>query len=178
MPAELDPREFRQTLGLFPTGVAIVTTRRADGTRVGMTVNSFNAVSLKPPLVLFSVARSAPSLPAWESAEAFAVNILAAGQEGLSGRFARAGTDKWEGLADLRGPATGAPLLEGTLATLECRTHARYPGGDHLIVLGEVNAVARRGATAPPLVFFASRYRHLADETGAKAPPGISWRNR
>jgi len=171
--APLDGRRLRDAYGLFATGVSIVTARSAGGTRLGMTVSSFNAVSLAPPLVLFSLARSAASFDAWAEAEHFAVHVLSAAQRALSDRFARAGADKWAGLPDIAGPATGAPLIEGALAVLECRTHARHPGGDHLIVLGEVLALAtRHPAASRPLVFFASRYRELAmPDRADPAPP-------
>lgn len=167
---------YRRALGLFATGLAVVTTRLADGTRLGMTVSSFNAVSLSPPLVLFSIGEVNASFAAWRATENFAVHILAEAQEALSSRFARGGTEKWAGLPDTGWPVTGAPSLEGSLAALECRTHARYPGGDHLILVGEVVAIHHHPRLVPrPLVFFASRYRHLAEQAGAEAPEGIAW---
>ena len=160
--APFDARLLRQALGLFPTGVAIVTARLGEGERLGMTVSSFNAVSLAPPLVLFGVAETARGHAAWAKAEHFAVNVLAEDQADLSSRFARADTEKWAGLEDLRGRATDAPLIPGALASFECRAFARHPGGDHLVILGEVLALHRRPLLAPrPLVFFASRYRAL-----------------
>jgi flavin reductase (DIM6/NTAB) family NADH-FMN oxidoreductase RutF len=170
--AAADGRRLRDAYGLFATGVAIVTARDAAGARLGMTVSSFNAVSLAPPLVLFSVARSAAGFAAWAEAEHFAVHVLGAGERALSDRFARAGADKWAGLPDRPGPASGAPLIEGALATFECRTHARHPGGDHLILVGEVLAIATRRPGPPrPLLFFASCYRELADPPPASSPP-------
>jgi flavin reductase (DIM6/NTAB) family NADH-FMN oxidoreductase RutF len=172
----LDARLFRQALGLFPTGVAIVTARLADGARLGMTISSFNAVSLAPPLVLFSVAETARGYAAWAAAERFAVSVLAEEQADISSRFAKADTDKWAGLRDLRGEATGAPLIPGALASFECRAFARHPGGDHLVILAEVVALRRRPLLAPrPLVFFASRYRALSPEAGRDAPDEMDW---
>jgi flavin reductase (DIM6/NTAB) family NADH-FMN oxidoreductase RutF len=174
--APFDARLFRQALGLFPTGVAIVTARMPDGARLGMTVSSFNAVSLAPPLVLFSVAETARGYAAWATAETFAVSILSEEQADLSTRFAKADTDKWAGLLDRTGRATDAPLIPGALASFECRAFARHPGGDHLIILGEVLALHRRPALSPrPLVFFASRYRALSPEAGQDAPHEIDW---
>src|SRR4249919_2131388 len=108
----IDAREFRGALGAFTTGVTIVTTRDDGGHDVGLTVNSFNSVSLEPPLVLWSLARNAASLPAFVAAEHFAVHILAADQEPLSNRFAQRGADKFAGLELARGEG-GVPLLPG-----------------------------------------------------------------
>ncbi|MGU3495446.1 flavin reductase family protein [Xanthobacteraceae bacterium A53D] len=169
----LDPRAFRETLGLFPTGVAIVTTCTPQGERIGATVSSFNSVSLDPPLVLFSIARNAKAYDAWANAEHYAVNILPESQSELSTRFARALSDKWEGIAPEAG-AGGAPLLREALAWFECRHHGRYDGGDHLILVGEViRHVAHGAAHARPLVFYKGRYRKLDPDTPAPTPSGI-----
>jgi flavin reductase (DIM6/NTAB) family NADH-FMN oxidoreductase RutF len=163
---EIDPkRAFRGALGMFPTGVAVVTTVTPDGERLGTTVSSFNSVSLDPPLVLFSLARSARSFSVWTETGLFAVSVLHAGQQRLSSQFAASLTDKWKGLAAVRGEETGLPLLCGALAWFECRTWARYDGGDHVIMVGEVLAWQRPQAdSARPLVFFNSRYAELADD--------------
>lgn len=166
-----DPkRAFRGVLGLFPTGVAVITTETAAGERLGATVSSFNAVSLDPPLVLFSLARSARSFAAWNEAETFAVNVLSESQQRASSQFATAMIDKWQGLASVAGRETGLPLLCGALAWLECRTWARYDGGDHVIMVGEVLAWERPQTPSPrPLVFFNSRYAELAgDDTAVR----------
>src|SRR5271154_4023877 len=99
MSASLDPREFRRALGAFATGVTIVTARAPDGTPVGVTANSFNSVSLDPPMVLWSLSRSSRSLAAFECADYWVVHILAADQEALSNRFAKSGGEKFSGLA-------------------------------------------------------------------------------
>jgi 3-hydroxy-9,10-secoandrosta-1,3,5(10)-triene-9,17-dione monooxygenase reductase component len=135
--APIDARGFRNALGTFTTGVTIVTTRDPTGHDVGLTVNSFNSVSLDPPLVLWSLARSSGSLPAFLGAEYFAVHILGAGQEALSNRFAQRGADKFADLAIARGRG-GVPLLDGCAARFECRTAYCYKGGDHEIFVGEV----------------------------------------
>ena len=135
--AAIDAREFRNALGSFATGVTIVTTRDAAGHDVGLTANSFNSVSLDPPLVLWSLARSSNSLAAFVDAKHFAVHILAADQEPLSNRFATRGADKFAGLQMERGEG-GTPLLHGCAARFECRTAYRYAGGDHEIFVGEV----------------------------------------
>lgn len=135
--APIDTREFRNALGSFTTGVTIVTTRDKDGRDVGMTANSFNSVSLDPPMVLWSIAKSSASRPAFTSAEYFAVHILAADQEPLSNVFAKKGADKFAGLNLGRGHGD-VPLLDNCAARFECRTAYRYEGGDHEIIVGEV----------------------------------------
>ena len=152
---DFDPREFRGALGAFPTGVTVITTRDGDGARVGITANSFNSVSLDPPMVLFGLARSARSLSAFNQAEHWAVHILSAGQEALSNRFAKSGEDKFAGVEIEEGIA-GLPLLAGCAARMQCRTAFRYEGGDHLIFVGEVLALDR--SEAAPLVFHAGKY--------------------
>lgn len=155
-----DPHAFRRTLGAFATGVAIVAAEAADGTSVGMTMSSFNSVSLDPPLVLFSVARSALSLPALKTARAFGISVLAQDQQELSNRFARAMGEKWTGVERLTG-AHGAPLIAGAAAHLECVPHAIHDGGDHEIFIARVLA-HRAEEGAHPLIFHAGRYRSLA----------------
>lgn len=158
MQACIDPREFRQTLGSFATGVTIITARDAAGGCVGITASSFNSVSLEPPLVLFSLARSARSLKVFCEAGHWAVHILGAEQEALCYRFARSGEDKFAGI-DVATGIGGAPLLSGCAARLQCRSAFQYEGGDHLIFVGEVLALDR--AEAAPLVFHAGRMRRL-----------------
>ncbi|MFP5305893.1 MAG: flavin reductase [Gammaproteobacteria bacterium] len=167
MSAALDPIEFRKALGSFATGVTIITTRAPDGAPVGLTVNSFNSVSLDPPLVLWSLANSSLSLDAFRSAEHWAVHVLAADQEELSGRFARRGEDKFKGL-ELDQGAGGIPLLKGCAARFQCRTASQYQGGDHVIFIGEVLSFDR-DETAP-LVFHGGRYAHATrrDPAGTK----------
>ena len=153
----IDCDRMRQALGWFATGV-VVTTAWDPGQReyVGMTMNSFNSVSLDPPLVLFSISRKARSLRAWERVPYFAVNVLQRDQSHLSERFARSLTAKWEGV-DFRPGRHGSPLLEGALASLECSTHAHVDGGDHVIFLGRVLHLEYR-ESGRPLVFFRGAY--------------------
>jgi flavin reductase (DIM6/NTAB) family NADH-FMN oxidoreductase RutF len=154
-------RLFRDALGMFPTGVAVVTSATPEGP-LGATVSSFTSVSLEPPLVLFSMARSAKSFSAWERTGNFAVNILDEEQSSISTKFARSLSDKWTGLDPRISETTGAPLLPDALAWFECRTWARYDGGDHLIMVGEVISFAHRPKhDARPLVFFGSNYARL-----------------
>ena len=155
MPDRSATKELRDALGAFATGVTIVTTRDAEGNDVGLTANSFNSVSLDPPMVLWSLALSSRSLPAFRQAEEFAVHILSADQEGLSSRFASRGIDKFAGLEVERNEA-GIPLLPGCAARLQCRTAHQYQGGDHLIFVGEVLSFERD--MRPPLVFHSGRY--------------------
>lgn len=148
-------RAFRQALGTFATGVTVVTARDEEGEPVGMTANSFNSVSLEPPLVLWSVDRRARSAPAFRAARFFAVHVLEEGQAEISNRFARKGEDKFAGL-DWRASDAGVPLIAGALATFECRTHAIHEGGDHEIIVGEVDRFAARDGDG--LVFAAGGY--------------------
>jgi flavin reductase (DIM6/NTAB) family NADH-FMN oxidoreductase RutF len=165
-----DDRRLRNALGQFPTGVAIITAATAGGERVGMTISSFNSLSLDPPLILFSIHRRANSLPAWQQMTAYAVNILHESQEELSNRFATAKGDKWAGLTTRSGRA-GVPLLPNVVVTLECEPYGRYDGGDHEIFVGRIVEVhenaAKRGR---PLVFSGGRYRQLVAGS-AHAPP-------
>jgi flavin reductase (DIM6/NTAB) family NADH-FMN oxidoreductase RutF len=153
--------EFRKALGVFPTGVAVVTTHVADGQLQGITVSSFNSVSLDPPLVLFSVARTVLSFLAWRAARAWGISVLGETQDGLSTRFAQSSGGKWLGFEPIPG-VTGVPLIPGALAHFECERYARYDGGDHLILVGRVLALGRHsGSASRPLVFFSGRYHQL-----------------
>jgi 3-hydroxy-9,10-secoandrosta-1,3,5(10)-triene-9,17-dione monooxygenase reductase component len=154
-PAPIDPLLLRRSLGSFVTGVTIMTTCTAGGELVGLTVNSFNAVSLSPPLVLWSLSLRAASYDAFMQASHFAVNVLAADQRALSDRFARTGGDKFNGLSWREG-MNGLPLFEGTAASFICRNTARHPGGDHVIFIGEV--LAHESSARPPLVYANGRY--------------------
>ena len=160
-----DPGDFRRALGSFATGVTIITTRDEDGEPVGLTVNSFNSVSLNPPLVLWSLANEARSLPAFRDAEYWAVHILATDQEALSTRFAKRGEDKFSDL-DLERGLGDIPLLPGCSARFQCRTASRYQGGDHLIFIGEVADFDH--SNNPPLVFHGGRYAHATQRVSTK----------
>ena len=150
------PTDFRAALGMFATGVTVVTARDADGLRVGLTANSFNSVSMAPPLVLWSLSRQAGSVPAFTSGSHYAINILAADQRTLAERFASRSPDRFEGLA-LREGAGGAPIIEGAAAVFECFNRSRYEEGDHIIFVGEVERCEyRQGAS--PLIFHGGRF--------------------
>ena len=126
-----------------------------DGRPVGITVNSFNSVSLQPPLVLWSLAKSAHSLAAFESSANWAVHILSAGQESLSNLFARSGAEKFAQL-ELETGHDGIPLLKGCTARLQCKSSLRYDGGDHVIFVGEVVEFEHEPIT--PLVYQLGKY--------------------
>jgi 3-hydroxy-9,10-secoandrosta-1,3,5(10)-triene-9,17-dione monooxygenase reductase component len=160
--APVDSREFRNALATFTTGVTIVTAKAPDGTRVGVTANSFNSLSLNPPMILWSLAKNARSLAAFEAASYWAVHILAANQDDLSTRFAKSGGDKFVGLETETGIGD-APLLKNCTSRLQCKTAFRYEGGDHVIFVGEVIAFDRNDV--PPLVFHGGQYAIAARKT-------------
>ncbi|HVT36131.1 MAG TPA: flavin reductase [Nevskiaceae bacterium] len=171
-PASLDANEFRRALGSFATGVTIITTRAPDGTPLGLTCNSFNSVSLSPPLVLWSLANTSASLDAFRATQHWAVHVLAADQEELSARFARRGIDKFAGLECDIG-AGNIPLLRGCSARFQCRTAFQQEGGDHIIFVGEVLAFDR--ADSAPLVFHGGRYAHATKREPAAAQPRAAY---
>jgi flavin reductase (DIM6/NTAB) family NADH-FMN oxidoreductase RutF len=156
--ATFDPRELRQAFGQFATGVTVVTARGQDGHRVGMTANSFTSVSMDPPLVLWCPNRNAPSLDDFVLGSHFAINVLAADQHHLSRQFATPSDDKFADVA-CRDGVGGVPVLDGAVATFECRTVSTYDAGDHVIMLGEVERYDAPGGE--PLVFHSGFY-HLA----------------
>ena len=156
--SNFDPRQFRQALGAFTTGVTIVTTRGQDGQDYGLTANSFNSVSIDPPLVLWSINKDSSSAQAFTEGSHFAVHILATDQEALSNRFAKSASDKFQALELQRGPCD-VPLLDGCSARFQCKTTYQYEGGDHIILVGEVLAFDR--FDKDPLVFHGGGYRRL-----------------
>jgi flavin reductase (DIM6/NTAB) family NADH-FMN oxidoreductase RutF len=151
-----DLRGFRSALGRFATGVSVVTTRSPAGKREGMTANSFSAVSLNPPLILWSVKNEAPSLATFLEAGAFAVNVLTQEQADVSHRFATPAADKFEGI-DCEEGFGGCPILPDVLALFECRLETATPAGDHKILIGRVMR-ARYDDLACPLLFSGGRY--------------------
>ena len=167
-----DAAEFRKALGSFATGVTIITARDAKGAPVGLTVNSFNSVSLSPPLVLWSLAETSNNLPVFRAATHWAVHVLAADQDALSGRFARKGADKFAGL-DIEAGLGEVPLLRGCTARFQCRTAFQYQGGDHLIFVGDVLAFDRRDSA--PLVFHGGAYAHATRREAAEHQPRQAW---
>lgn len=164
----IDPVHFRQALGSFVTGVTIVTARGTDGEPVGLTVNSFNSVSLDPPLVLWSLSLKSGSLPAFRDAPAWAVHVLAAGQEELSSHFARPGRDKFAGISCDDGPE-GAPRIAGYAARFGCRAAFEYEGGDHAIFVGHVEQLDVN--EAEPLIYHGGDYGRVARQPGEDDEP-------
>ncbi len=158
--ASFDPRELRNALGRFATGIAVVMAGDDEGL-MGVTVNSFSAVSLDPPLILFCMARTLNSLARLEQVKAYSVNILLESQQELSNRFARAGEDKFAG-TDWHPGRSGAPRLTAAHATFECVPYAHYDGGDHIIFVGRVVHMHAEGDDAP-LLYYRGRYRLLAE---------------
>ena len=152
----LDARELRRALGMFATGVTVITTRSEDGRRVGVTANSFTSLSLDPPLVLWALDRGAASLTAFSSCTNFAVNVLASHQHELSRQFATPADDKFVGVEVTDGPA-GVPLLTGVVARFVCRPVRQIDAGDHMVMIGEVEHYESFGGE--PLVFHSGAYR-------------------
>jgi flavin reductase (DIM6/NTAB) family NADH-FMN oxidoreductase RutF len=150
------PREFRASLAMFATGVTIVTARTPAGVLIGLTANSFNSVSLNPPLVLWSLSQGASSMAVLSTGSHYAINILSADQKELAERFASRREDRWTDVAFTEG-ASGAPLLTGSAATFECFNRSRYEEGDHVIFVGEVERCSHR-AGAAPLLFHGGRF--------------------
>lgn len=153
--SSIDGKKFRKALGAFATGVTVVTTRGADGEDVGLTANSFNSVSLDPPMVLWSLDKKSSNLDAFTHSDHFAVHILSLEQEKVSNQFAKSESDRFAGIEVERG-VENVPLLGGCSARFECRTTYRYEGGDHVIFVGEV--VSFESFDRAPLVFHSGKY--------------------
>lgn len=151
----LDLQEFKRALSCFATGVAIATTLDSDGCKVGMTISSFNSVSLDPPLVLWSIANDANSFSVFTEATYFAVNVLAIHQDHLSSQFAQKGGDKFRGL-ECRSGIHGVPVLPEYAACFECSTENIFDGGDHKIIVGRVLKLDDR--ESDPLIFYRGRF--------------------
>jgi len=164
----IDPRDFRNALGSYATGVTIITAMGTDGKPYGLTCNSFASVSLNPPLVLWSLGMYSQGLPIFQNASHFAVNVLGTSQQALAARFAKASADKFTGVVWTPGLGK-APLLADSVAYFQCRAANRYYGGDHVIFLGAVEAYAynRQG----PLLFVHGGYGRFlgADDVPAAA---------
>ena len=156
--ANFDRRTLRDAFGSFATGVTIVTTSGPDGVDIGLTANSFSSVSLEPPMVLWSLARTSSNIDAFRNSGHFAVHILSADQEAMSARFASKVTDRFEGLALDRGP-DGIPMLPNCMASFACKLAYQYEGGDHVIFVGEIIDFSH--SARKPLVFHGGRYGML-----------------
>lgn len=151
----IDPLQFRRALGNFATGVTIITAQNAAGEKVGVTANSFNSVSLDPPLILWSIDKRSASLAVFEQASHFAVHVLSGTQIELSNKFAKRNTDKFEGITVTQGTGL-APLLENCSAIFECERHQIIEGGDHYIIIGKVIRFCDEGRS--PLVYHQGAY--------------------
>ena len=141
---------------MFATGVTIVTARTSAGALIGLTANSFNSLSLSPPLVLWSLSQAAGSMPALSTGSHYAINVLAADQKALAERFAGRRDDRWDGVAYTEG-ASGAPLITGAAASFECFNRSRYEEGDHVIFVGEVERCNHQPGAAP-LLFHGGKF--------------------
>ena len=157
MPVSKD--EFRNALGRFASGVTVVTTKSKDDKPSGITVSAFSSVSLEPPLILVCIDKRASVHEILEEGHHFAVNVLAEDQEVISRRFASKDTDRFAGIGYTEGIA-GDPILTDTLACMECRVVYAYPGGDHTIVVGEVERI--NVSDGKPLAYFRGGYVQLA----------------
>jgi flavin reductase (DIM6/NTAB) family NADH-FMN oxidoreductase RutF len=152
---EFDATQFRQALSQFATGVTVITTRLADGSFRGLTASSFNSVSLNPPLVLWSLGEGANSMPVFSGNSHYVINVLAADQAALAERFSRR-SDNPFAITPFELSRTGQPILEGVSAWFECHNRSRYPEGDHVIFVGEVEDCAY--TPKPSLIFHGGRF--------------------
>lgn len=159
---EVDPQEFRRALSAFATGVGVVTTVDQQGDKVGITVSSFNSVSLDPPLILWSVGLDSMSYDAFIAAEHFAVHILALHQMDYCDRFAQRSEGKFTGI-DCREGLHGVPILPDFAACFECSTEHVHAGGDHKIIVGRVHRVEERDAE--PLIYHRSQFLGIDDSS-------------
>lgn len=164
-------RAFRDALGRFATGIVVVTAKPGS-VALGLTVNSFNSVSLQPPLVLFSLAKRILSFAAWQSVEHYAINVLTERQEKLSARFATALTDKWGGIETVI-TDQGVPIIRDALVSFICAEPVRIDGGDHQIMIGRVINICKLSLADQPLIFYRGRYRKLDPEPCEVDPEGL-----
>src|ERR1700761_668289 len=171
-PKPFDTKAFREALGCFPTGTAVMTVAAAEASHMGITVNSFASVSLDPPLVLWCIDRRSRRYPAFANAPGFTVSILASGHKAVSARRAGAGEHSLDGIA-LVETELGPPALADSLAVFECLRESVQDAGDHAILIGRVLRFARHEGAGAPLVYFRGRYGALAQ--GAP-PDGVEGR--
>lgn len=155
LPAQVDVRHFRDALSQFATGVTIITTRLEDGSFLGLTASSFNSVSLDPPLVLWSLSQRANSLPVFSGNSHYVINVLSVQQTDLADKFAQPSRDRFAGVEFTLSP-TGLPILAGAAAWFECHNRSRYPEGDHVIFVGEVECC--NVLPQEPLIFHGGRF--------------------
>jgi flavin reductase (DIM6/NTAB) family NADH-FMN oxidoreductase RutF len=156
-----DTRAFRNALGSFPTGIAVMTAASSEASHIGITVNSFTSVSLDPPLVLWCIDRRSRRYPAFANAPGFTVSILASGHQSVSSRLAGAGEHSLDGIA-LIATELGPPALADSLAVFECALESVQDAGDHAILIGRVLRFARHDGAGAPLVYYQGKYGALA----------------
>jgi flavin reductase (DIM6/NTAB) family NADH-FMN oxidoreductase RutF len=156
-----DTRAFRNALGSFPTGIAVMTAASSEASHIGITVNSFTSVSLDPPLVLWCIDRRSRRYPAFAGATGFTVSILASGHQDVSSRLAGAGEHNLDGIA-LIATQLGPPALADALAVFECALESVQDAGDHAILIGRVLRFARHDGAGAPLVYYQGKYGALA----------------
>jgi flavin reductase (DIM6/NTAB) family NADH-FMN oxidoreductase RutF len=165
---QIDPKLFRQLLGCFPTGVAVITTSGPEGRPAGLTCNSFSSVSLDPPLVLFSIRKASSLLKVFDHAGSFAINVLSQRQDALSARFASGKIeDKFEGVSWHSG-SLGVPIINECLVSFECTTYASHEAGDHFVFIGQVRRM-NTASSDQALVFYKGAYMMLAESLRALA---------
>ena len=157
--------EFRQALGMFATGVTVITARAIDGSLVGLTANSFNSVSLDPPLILWSLGLKARSLEQFKHCKHFAVNILSAAQTDLAMSFSRSDANRFDGV-DFDLSRDGVPIIKGCLAYFECSNRSQYVEGDHIIFVGQVEHVS--SSAGEPLIYQNGRFAGIASASATE----------
>lgn len=165
MTLDVDVKVLRNCFGKFATGITVITAMAPDGTKIGLTVNSFSSLSLDPPMILWSLDKKSKSLEALKNASHFAVNVLASDQMGVSNNFARTSDDKFDDV-ELIESKCGLPLLGGTVAHLECKNIGTYEGGDHLIFIGEVEHF--EAGDKKPLLYTNGQYTIAARHPAAR----------
>ena len=154
----INPKDFRNTVGLFATGITVITSVDENGKAIGLTANSFTSVSLNPPIVLVCIDRAVTSFSAFQNAGEFAVNVLSSDQTEISNRFATSGDEKWLGVKYETWMGR-APILPNCLANIECKTREIYDSGDHIIITGDVTNLSSTDGN--PLIYWKGQYAHL-----------------
>lgn len=162
MAATISSDDFRKASGLWATGVSIVTTVDQSGKALGLTMNSVTSLSLDPPLYIVNLDKNSDTLPALEGSGAFCINVLADGQQDLSNRFAKKGDNKFDGV-DYESGIENVPRLSGALMTIDCRVKSLFDGGDHKIVVGEVEQISHLDPEiSKPLLYYRGRYAEIS----------------
>lgn len=157
----INPSDYKRALGNFATGITVVTTGTQSGKPEGLTVNSFNSLSLDPPLILWSLDKSAPTVTHFQDCAYFAINVLSADQVSLSQNFAKPRQDKFEGIKWKKGLG-GSPVFPDCLAQIECSNHAQHDGGDHILFIGKVENVHVNANAGEPLIYVQGKYGVLS----------------